>query len=113
MYKIGEFSKLTGCSIKTLRYYDELGILNPSWTDDFTNYRYYDEKDLEVLKTIMYLKQLGFTLEEIKNNINNITSELLDSKIKELLNKKYVIEDQINQLYLLKNKISNKVKTLK
>ena len=56
MYKIGEFSKLTGCSIKTLRYYDELGILKPSRIDNFTNYRYYDEKDLDILKTIIYLK---------------------------------------------------------
>ena len=67
MYKIGEFSKLTGCSIKTLRYYDELGILKPSRIDNFTNYRYYDEKDLDILKTIIYLKSLGFTLDEIKN----------------------------------------------
>ncbi len=113
MYKIGEFSKLTGCSKKTLRYYDELGILNPSRIDNFTNYRYYDENDLEVLKKIIYLKKLGFTLEEIKNNINNITKELLDSKIEELLNKKYIIEEQINNLYLFKDKLINKVKTLK
>ena len=113
MYKIGEFSKLTGCSIKTLRYYGELGILNPSRIDNFTNYRYYDENDLEVLKTIIYLKSLGFTLEEIKNNINNITKELLDSKIKELLNKKYIIEEQINNLSLFKDKLNNKVKVLK
>ena len=105
MYKIGEFSKLTGCSIKTLRYYDEIGLLNPSRIDNFTNYRYYDEKDLEVLKKIIYLKSLGFTLEEIKNNINNISRELIDSKIEELLNKKYIIEEQINNLIILKDKV--------
>ena len=115
MYKIGEFSKLTGCSIKTLRYYDELGLLNPSKIDNFTNYRYYNENDLEILKNIIYLKSLGFTLDEIKNNISNITNELLDNKIEELLTKKYVIEEQIDNIKLLKDKINNKnkVKILK
>ena len=98
MYKIGEFSKLTGLSPKTLRFYDEIGLLKPSRIDDFTNYRYYEEKDLEIYKKIIYLKSLGFTLDEIKNNYDDITIELLDLKIAELTNKKYVIDTQINEL---------------
>lgn len=43
MYKIGEFSKLVGIPIRTLRYYDDYGILKPSITDNFTGYRYYNE----------------------------------------------------------------------
>ncbi len=113
MYKIGEFSKLTGLSIKALRYYDEIDLLKPSKIDDFTNYRYYEEKDLEIYQKIIYLKSLGFTLEDIKNNISHITVDLVDSKIEELSNKKYIIENQINGLYSLKNEIKEKVKTLK
>ena len=41
MYKIGEFSALTGLSVKTLRYYDEINLLKPSNVDNYTNYRYY------------------------------------------------------------------------
>lgn len=46
MYKIGEFSTLSFLTIKTLRFYDEEGILIPSFRDE-NNYRYYSEEDLE------------------------------------------------------------------
>lgn len=110
MYKIGVFSDLTGLTIKTLRYYDQIGLLKPS-KDNFTNYRYYDEKDIETYKKIVYLKSLGFTLEEIKNNIDNISIELLDSKINELTAKRDYLETQIVGLNNLRKEI--KVKTLK
>ncbi len=42
MFKVGEFSKLSQVSVKTLRYYDELGLLKPSQVDKFTSYRYYN-----------------------------------------------------------------------
>ncbi len=41
MFRIGEFSKLTQVSVRMLRYYDEMGLLKPSETDKFTNYRLY------------------------------------------------------------------------
>ena len=113
MYKIGEFSKLTGLSNKTLRFYDEIGLLKPSRIDSFTNYRYYDEKDLEIYRKIIYLKSLGFSLVEIKDNLDNIGVELIDSKISELINKRHVIEHQINELYLLKDNNKSKTKILK
>lgn len=40
MYRIGQFSKLTKTTIKTLHYYDEIGILNPELVDEFTGYRF-------------------------------------------------------------------------
>ena len=110
MYKIGVFSEITGLSIKTLRYYDEIGLLKPS-KDQFTNYRYYDEFDLETYKKIILLKSLGFSLDEIKNNIDNLTIELLNNKIKELTMKKEYIEQQLIGLNNLKSEI--KVKVLK
>lgn len=110
MYKIGVFSEITGLSIKTLRYYDEIGLLKPS-KDQFTNYRYYDEFDLETYKKIILLKSLGFSLDEIKNNINNLTIESLNNKIKELTMKKEYIEQQLIGLNNLKSEI--KVKVLK
>ena len=65
MYQIGEFSKICQVSVKTLRYYDKIGILRPSKTDKFTGYRYYDREQLEKMLLIQKLKRYGFSLEEI------------------------------------------------
>ncbi|MEZ4832447.1 MAG: MerR family DNA-binding transcriptional regulator [Caldilineaceae bacterium] len=48
MLKIGEFSKLAQVSVKTLRYYAELGLLKPDWVDRYTGYRYYTLQQLRV-----------------------------------------------------------------
>ena len=46
MYKIGEFSKMSKTTIKTLRYYENEGLLMPSYVDPYTNYRYYESSQL-------------------------------------------------------------------
>ena len=113
MYKIGEFSALTGLSVKTLRYYDEINLLKPSHVDNYTNYRYYTAEELQQFKRIEYLKKLGFTLEEIKNNLSNMTVECIDQKKQELITKRDIIIAQIYELDTLKENITNsKVKTL-
>jgi effector-binding domain-containing protein len=65
MLKIGEFSKIGRVSVKTLRHYDEIGLLKPVWVDDFSSYRYYSVGQLSRLNRILALKDLGFTLEQI------------------------------------------------
>jgi DNA-binding transcriptional MerR regulator len=65
MIRIGDFSKFSRVSIKTLRYYDEMGLLKPIQVDHFTGYRYYEFDQLAVLYRILALKDLGFSLEEI------------------------------------------------
>jgi DNA-binding transcriptional MerR regulator len=65
MLKIGEFSRLSQVTVKTLHHYDEMGLLRPAQTDPFTNYRYYTLDQLPRLHTIMALKELGLSLEEI------------------------------------------------
>jgi len=65
MIRIGDFSKLSRITIKTLRYYDEVGLLRPAHVDDATGYRYYDYHQLPRLNRILALKDLGFSLEEI------------------------------------------------
>ena len=64
-FKIGEFSKLNRGTVKTLRHYEEIGLLVPSQVDKWTGYRYYDVCQLGRMNTIRDLKELGFTLEEI------------------------------------------------
>jgi DNA-binding transcriptional MerR regulator len=65
MFKIGDFSRLSQVSVNTLRHYDELGLLKPLQVDRFTGYRYYSIDQLPRLQRILALKDLGFSLEQI------------------------------------------------
>jgi len=114
MYKIGDFAKISGASVKTLRYYDEIGLLKPRSIDNFTNYRYYSDSELKMFKRIEQLKKLGFTLEEIKNNINDISLECLEIKKQELGLKVEYMMTQIAGIEALKSELAKgKVKSLK
>jgi effector-binding domain-containing protein len=78
MIKIGDFSKLSKVSVKTLRYYDEMGLLSPIETDRSTGYRYYSLDQLPRLIRILALKDLGFSLEQIAQALEDgITLEQL------------------------------------
>ncbi len=66
MFKIGDFSKLAQVSVKTLRYYAQLGLLEPVWVDRYSGYRYYKLEQLPRLNRILALKDLGFSLEQIQ-----------------------------------------------
>ncbi|MBI5035172.1 MAG: MerR family transcriptional regulator [Chloroflexi bacterium] len=71
MFKIGDFSKLSQLSVKTLRYYDELGLLKPVEVDRFTGYRYYSADQLPRLNRILALKDLGLSLEQIASLLDD------------------------------------------
>jgi len=71
MFKIGEFSKLSQVPVKTLRYYNEIGLLQPAEVDRFTSYRYYSADQLPRLNRILALKDLGLSLEQIARLLNN------------------------------------------
>ena len=66
MLKIGEFSRLAHVTVKTLRHYARVGLLKPVWIDRFTGYRYYSLQQLSRLNRIIALKDLGFTLEQVR-----------------------------------------------
>lgn len=89
MYKIGELSKLCNISVKTLRFYDAQGLLIPDEIDRFTGYRYYSAAKLAECYRIIALKELGFTLEEIRAQLaakedNERIVASLDGKVSEL-----------------------------
>jgi len=65
MFRIGDFSRLSQVSIKTLRFYDEAGLLKPTFVDGETGYRYYSANLLPRLNRILVFKELGFSLDEI------------------------------------------------
>lgn len=79
-YQIGDFSRISRLSIKTLRFYHENGLLEPCFVDKDSGYRYYEEKALEKVRIIQELKALDFPLKEIQEILHccQDDSELLD-----------------------------------
>lgn len=65
MFRIGDFSRLSQVSVKALRFYDEVGLLKPTFVDGATGYRYYSANLLPRLNRILVFKELGFSLDEI------------------------------------------------
>lgn len=88
MYQISQFSKISGLTVKALRYYDEQGLLKPSYRDKNTLYRYYDENDLKKAQLIRLLRSLDFSILEIK--------EVLE-----------IVSDEADFTYILQEKIAN------
>lgn len=85
--KIGEFSKMMQVTVKTLRHYEQKGLLLPDEVDKWTGYRYYSIDQMQKLNTIRNLQQLGFSLDEIKEIFEEDsqvpTIEQLSEKIEE------------------------------
>ena len=98
MIKIGDFAKIFDVSIKTIRFYEEKGLIVPSFIDVYSGYRYYDDNNIKEMSKILYLKEKGLSLEEIKNfNDDNI-----DYKIKEYEEKIKHLKQNISDFISLK-----------
>lgn len=83
MIKIGDFARLSQISVVTLRYYDEVGLLKPTAVDRFTGYRYYSIGQLPQLNRILALKDLGLSLEQIKQVVaDGLTPDQLRGMLK-------------------------------
>lgn len=87
MIKIGELAKMFNVSVKTIRFYETKNVLNPCEVDRWTGYRYYDENSIKQLSSVLFLKKLGFSLNEIK--------DLTDEQIKE---KTLQVQHKINEM---------------
>ncbi len=75
MFTIGQFSRITGLTVKTIRLYHEKGLLAPGWIDQKTGYRYFDNRNVEQARAIVYLRELAFPLAEIKEILGNFEEE--------------------------------------
>lgn len=64
--QIKEFAIATGVSIRTIHYYDEIGLLTPAYVDKITGYRYYDENSILRMQEILFYRELDFPLKSIK-----------------------------------------------
>jgi len=82
MFRIGDLSRLSQVSVKALRFYDEVGLLKPTYVDRDTGYRYYSATLLPRLNRILAFKELGFSLVEI---IHLLEGELPVDRARELL----------------------------
>jgi DNA-binding transcriptional MerR regulator len=91
MLKIGEFSRLSQVTVKTLHHYDEIGLLKPSQIDQFTDYRYYTLDQLPRIHSIMALKELGLSLDEIAQLL---VDDLPPEQLRGLLRLKQVQAEQ-------------------
>ncbi|MDE5779684.1 MAG: MerR family transcriptional regulator [Lachnospiraceae bacterium] len=97
MMTVKEVSKLTGVSIRTLQYYDKIGLLKPAKYTE-SGYRLYDEKALELLQQILLFKELEFPLKEIKEILSGPDfdrNKALEQQITLLTMKKEHLENLI------------------
>lgn len=110
--KIGEFSKLNQVTIKTLRHYEEVGLLIPFEIDEWTGYRYYSVEQIGIMNSIIYLKRLGFSLEEIKGmfeeGLTSPTSDMIEQKLSACMQEQKALSWRQNELIELKKHIKNK-----
>lgn len=105
MFKTKEASQIVGVSKRTLQYYDDLGLLKI--TRDQSGNRIYDDETLEMIWKIMLLKEMGFSLKEIKQLIHSSKEEyeaLLNHKILEIQQE---IQDKETSIHLISNTIEN------
>jgi DNA-binding transcriptional MerR regulator len=96
VYKIGSFSKITNLSVKALRYYDEENILKPSYRNEENSYRFYDDNDFKKAELIVILRELNFSISEVKDVMNIYEdkadlSYILEEK-KDMVRKKIIEE---------------------
>jgi DNA-binding transcriptional MerR regulator len=99
--QIKEFADFTGVSVRTLHYYDEIGLLRPAFVDRSTGYRFYDENSLLRMQEILFYRELDFSLKsigEILSSPNYDKSKALNEQKQLLILKKERLERLISAI---------------
>lgn len=99
--QIKEFAEFTGVSVRTLHYYDEIGLLEPAYVEENTGYRYYDEASLLRMQEILFYRELDFSLKSIGEILSSPDYEkdkALSEQKKLLLLKKQRLERLISAI---------------
>ncbi len=107
-YTINNLAKISGVTTRTLRYYDEIGILKPSRISS-NSYRIYGKGEVDTLQQILFYRELGFELLEIKRIINTDNFER-EKALREHLS---AIIERKNQIEKLINNIENTIKEIR
>ena len=102
--KVGEFSRLCQVPVKTLRYYDDIGLFAPAEIDRFTSYRYYTLDQLPQIHRIMAFKELGLSLEQIAQlvNANLSADEIHEMFLRKQAEVQQQVEAELERLALVK-----------
>lgn len=108
-FSIGQMARMNNVSIKTLRYYDEIGLFKPIEVDAGTGYRYYALEQFKELDIILYMKMMGVPLKEIKNQLENRN---LDDFISVLENIREITREKLNVLKRIEQGLFSRVKEL-
>lgn len=108
-FTVGELAKLHGMHKQTLIYYDNIDLFKPNIVDENNGYRYYTSEQLEVLDSILVLRELGIPIKEIKDFLikrdNNKALNLLkEQKIK--------LDEQVKNLQRTIKRLENKIDTI-
>ncbi|MET3292898.1 UNVERIFIED_CONTAM: DNA-binding transcriptional MerR regulator [Brevibacillus sp. OAP136] len=101
-WKVGELAKMAGITIRTLRFYDQIGLFSPSGYSQ-SGYRLYTEKDISRLQQILSLKELGLSLEQIKAVLDGDQLSLSDIVTIQIDSLKESIRMQQKLLHELEN----------
>lgn len=104
--KIGDFSKLTKVSVRMLRYYDKKGILKPEYIDSSTGHRLYSTNQVPLLQKIIMLRDLNFSIVEIKDIVDHWNQQYLLDKMSKKLNATY---EYIEEEKLRANKLKEAI----
>lgn len=107
LYKTNEVCKLHNITKKTLLYYDKIDLFKPDYIDQSNNYRYYSRENLPILKQIIYMKNIGFSLNEIKNMLDHPSHELMITQLKE---KQMKVKQDIEQFKRMDSSIDYMIK---
>jgi len=106
-YTVKEVSKISGVSVRTLHFYDEVGLLQPAYYGE-NGYRYYEEDELLLLQQILFFRELGFSLEQIKKVLKRSDFD----KTVALNSHKLFLQKKIKEMRKLINTIDKTIKHL-
>ena len=99
-YSIGDASKKCHIPVQTIRYYDDIDLLKPQYRDTNSNYRYYSKSQLTTLMIIRRLRDIDFSINEIREILTNTNLQAYEER---LLNHKKSLE---NTMQTLKKSVS-------
>lgn len=77
-YTVNKLARISGVSARTLRFYDEIGLLKPAFYGD-NQYRYYEEEQLLMLQQILFFRELGFPLSDIQRILSSDDFDKIES----------------------------------
>ena len=111
-FKIQEFSRLCGVTVRTLRHYEAVGLLQPAEVDDYSHYRFYHVRQMQTMANIRRLKSLGFSLDEIldlfaRGNLNPTIASLeqkiadCERQLNDLSRRRQALFDVLNSQNLI------------